>query len=457
MKALLSLFVFGALTWDPGDISAAGSSWLVPMTHLRFLFEPAQKIPLSVFDVVFLLAAAYATVRPATWRERVRPLDLALLACAVGLLLAFLWGAGRGGDMRQSYYQAQAIVRTLVLAHVFLALFRTGRDLAWLAGAILAAALYRAVSCILYFFVYLEAGRIWPYPTAILTHADSALFAAAVAGLAAWTLSRPTTGRVLRALPLLLVLGMAIHYNNRRLAWLQVVGSLVLLFLLMPPGRARRRIARWVFLATPVLALYVAIGWQRPFGAFAPVGKIRSIVGESEDESSKSRDLENVGIILTLQANRLLGSGLGHPYHEVSTLYSAGMASYFQQYLYLPHNSLLGLASWTGVVLFPVVWCVHAVVGFLAARAARFARRPRDRTLAMAAFTVPFIYGVQSFGDMGILLVPVGVLLAIAIACASRLAVISGAWPARGRTERRLVGVSGELPRTEPPPAWSAP
>ena len=45
--------------------------------------------------------------------------------------------------------------------------------------------------------------------------------------------------------------------------------------------------------------------------------------------------------------------------------------------------------------------------------------------------TAIFVYGLQAFGDMGILSLKVNLLLACALATAVRLAILTGAWPAR--------------------------
>lgn len=98
-------------------------------------------------------------------------------------------------------------------------------------------------------------------------------------------------------LPLLL----AMHYNDRRIAWVEVAGGLALLAVGMAAGRARRTIRRQALIALPIALVYVAVGWGRPQRIFAPVQQLRSVLTDTADASNDARDLENRGLIVTLQ------------------------------------------------------------------------------------------------------------------------------------------------------------
>ena len=99
--------------------------------------------------VGFGLAAVGVALRPAVWREQVRPLNRALIASAAMVLGMVAWGGARGGDLRMAYFQTWAFLRMFVMVPVLAGVFRSVRDLRLLAWTVLAGALYRALACVL--------------------------------------------------------------------------------------------------------------------------------------------------------------------------------------------------------------------------------------------------------------------------------------------------------------------
>jgi hypothetical protein len=443
VKSLLCALIFLVLTVE--DDNFARGRFHTVMYYAQPVFKGN---PLNLWDVLFGLVALSVVLRPAGRRAQVGSLNRVLFASAAMLLGMVVWGGLRGGDLRMAYFQLFALLRMFVMTPVLAGVFRSTRDLRLLAGTVLAGALYRALACLLSVRLALMRDPTLPWPSDITGHDDSAVWAATVIGLLAWLLVhfRARTALVVGAmLPLLFV---AIYYNQRRLAWMELVWGIPLAYLTIPRGPLRRRLNRVLVCAAPVLILYVAAGWGRPGLLFAPVEKMRSMIADKNNASNLSRDLENMGLVLTLQGHRFLGTGFGHEYEEVSTVYSKGMSILFAHYRYVPHNSVLGLVAFTGMAGFPVIWCFLSVGGFLAARARRFAWRPAHQALSTTAFAAIFIYTLQAYGDMGILSLKVNLLLACALAMAARLAILTGAWPNRLGAVSDSRAAARPVPRT---------
>ena len=404
------------------------------------LFE--AKLPglgVGLWDLGLAAAVVALALRPATWRNRVPALDLALLMSLLALAAWAAFGVLRGGDARQAQTQLNALLRMYFLYFAIHAAFRSSLDAMRLACVILAAALYRALGCLVFYFLYVRAGAIHPYPETITDHHDSVLWVTALVGLASFVLvSRNLRGQTLAALVALFLL-LAILYNDRRIAWVELVGGLALLYVGMSTGRLKASLRRRALVALPLAALYVLVGWGRPQKVFAPVERLRSALTDETDASNDARALENRGLIITLQSRKLLGSGFGHPFTEVSLRYSAGMERVFPSYRYLPHNSLLGLAAFTGLIGFSLIWTFVPVTAFAAARAFPRASNAREQALSLVAFAAPFIYSAQAFGDMGLQSLKANVILAACTATAARLLVGTGAWPKRGARVRRYI------------------
>jgi hypothetical protein len=269
------------------------------------------------------------------------------------------------------------------------------------------------------------------------THDDSLLFVAGVVILLSWALARGGVRAWLTAALGCAHLFFAMAVNNRRLAWIELLAALVVGYLLLPSRGWRRRANRWLLAATPVLAAYALAGWESDAPVFAPIRAL-STSGSDEDASSLARLEEMRNLMYTLEAagNPLLGVGWGQPYQKVTSVYANFDASW-SQYLYMPHNSLLAVAVFGGLLGMFGIWMVVPVSAFLATRGYRASSRPSERAAAMAALCVLPAYGVQCYGDIGFQSLTGALLLAASIAAAGRVAGWSEASMARRTSHGR--------------------
>jgi O-antigen ligase len=165
---------------------------------------------------------------------------------------------------------------------------------------------------------------------------------------------------------------------------------------------------------------------------FAPVKTLRS-VGDSEvDSSTLYRDLENYNLLDTLRQNPFMGTGFGHPFAEVVKLPDI---SFFKEYRYMPHNSVLGLWAFTGAFGFTGLTFAIVVGVYCAARSYQSARTADERIAAFMVIATVLIYFIQCWGDIGFSERRGIHLLGPALAIAGQLAVSTGAW--RGTAARR--------------------
>jgi O-antigen ligase len=186
-------------------------------------------------------------------------------------------------------------------------------------------------------------------------------------------------------------------------------------------------------IAVPLLIVYGAVGWTSSSRAFKPVGIVRSLIAPRTDWSTAMRDIENFNLLWTLRDHPLMGSGFGHEY--VEKVKAVDISSIFPQYRYVPHNSVLGLLAFGGVVGLSGVFLTLVVAVFLAVRAHRFARSPADRAAALAVISTVVVYLIQCYGDMGFQSWTGVFTLAPALAVAARLAPATGAWPGAASAE----------------------
>jgi hypothetical protein len=424
MPRALAIILFLILTGETPNVY----SGLVhtPLAYVEdLLFQPSfLKFPLWTYALIVMLLLLGGTgPRP---RMRARPMDWAMLLSMACVALWLALGAARGGDLRQAGFQTFSFLQALAFAFLIMAVMRTPHHYAMLLKAIVAAAAYRSVMAV---GVYVFVVRDLPWiktPDCMTSHDDTVLFVTALVILLMSALLRSTkSARRLAWLlgPLILI---AIQLNNRRLAWVSLVGALVAAYAAFPPERNKRQIKRLVLCVAPLLAFYVVIGWGRPERIFKPLQAFASVSSE-QDLSTRSRDNENDGLIYTLEQNGALGTGFGHEYIETDTSLSARA---FTQYRFIPHNSMLAVLAFTGLFGFTGILLPLPISVFLNVRTCRAAAsKPIERVAAVVGVAEVAICINQMYGDMGFFSGTTLTILATAFATAGRLSAWSGAWP----------------------------
>jgi hypothetical protein len=269
-------------------------------------------------------------------------------------------------------------------------------------------------------------------PTYVNTHNDTVLYSVAVVLVAANAIYNRGLRSLLLALVCLPPLALAIVINNRRLAYVSLGACAVCLYLLLPPGRLKKRILMGALTASPILSIYVAIGKNAQAGIFGPAAKIWSLFS-GEDRSAGTRDIENYNLVMTLKPFPfpLLGQGFGHEYNEISKADS--IVEFFALYKYIAHNSVLWQWTLGGLFGFTAMWMLFALGVFFAARAFYFAKRAVDRVAAITCLAVIVAHEIQEWGDMGSQNWLGVFIFAAAIAMAGKLAVGVGAWQLKSR------------------------
>lgn len=409
--------------------------WRSPFQALGSLFVSVPGLSLFPWQIAVVVLAPVCLLRPGAFRRRALPLDLAIVTSFASLALTFVWGWMRGGSAYNAYYQLWRFLVALLIALIVLSVIRSSRDVKALGATVLLAALVRGTLA-MYFYWAVVRGRIDPAPPYMTTHDDTLLFIAGIVIVLSWALARETPAAWIAAALVTVHLVYAIILNDRRLAWIELLLVLAVMYFVLPRGRVHRRVNRALLFAAPLLAVYVIVGWGRQGAVFEPVHAL-STAGSNEDSSSLARqeEIRNLLYTLSVAGNPLLGTGWGVPYQKVTSVY-ANFGPEWWQYLYMPHNSLLALAVFGGIVGIGGIWLVVPVSAFLAMRGYRGSTGAIDRAGAMAALCILPAYGAQCYGDLGFQSLTGGLILGVALGVAGKIS----AWAA--------------APRCEPAPRW---
>jgi hypothetical protein len=399
----------------------------VPFRWVRgLLFEPYLSVRL--FDILFLGVLLYGSLRKGSSSPMTRPMRSALFVAASVTLGALAWGLLRGGDARAAGWQVYLPLAMVLVTFSLASVLRAPADFVKLAQTLVAAGVYRAIMAITFYLFYVRPGHISPWPDYMSSHEDTVLWTSGIAFLLMGAIVTPNARTRAAAAFIVPLFLLAIQFNNRRLAWISLGGALVTSYFLLPMSAAKRRVQRIARVLVPVLALYAAIGWERPETIFTPLRAFSS-VSAAQDNSTKARNVENLGLIATAHEHGwLLGSGWGQRYVEVSDKYNI---HFFELWPYVPHNSVLGLFAYTGYLGFVGYWMVFPVAIFFHARVARFATLPRERLVGLLGVIQAVCCSGQWYGDMGSFSIVTMYTLAACFASALRVPALAGVWPGK--------------------------
>ena len=433
MKRLVSLLLFLAFVQDEG--TAYYRHMWTPLAWIYDYLLAPTAIKLRPFDLAMLavlLVSSLAGRKEAYWT----PMKGALLLVIATTGLWFVYGVATGGDSRFASWQTYRILSATLVAFTVAATFRTSSDFRALGGWLVAAGIYRAFMCWVSYFTW---GRdsVGDSGAFLTSHDDSVLWVVSILVLIVDAVDRRSIATSLRNAAVALFIVVAIQWNSRRLAWVSLAMGLAVMYALFPQGAAKRRIARVARYAAPILILYVVVGWGRPNRIFLPIRSLSS-VSTQEDASTLARNAENLGLILTANSSHFtVGTGWGKRYFPVSTKYDI---SDFELWPYVPHNSILGLLAFTGVLGFAGFWLAVPTSVFLNSRLARLSPDKKARDVGLIGAAQLVVCANQLYGDMGIFDVKPMYVLAISYAIALRLPSAAGVWTnQKSRTVARVA------------------
>lgn len=434
---ILCVLLFVALTgeWSrERDPVIYEGHWRSIFVVFSPLFDSIPGLNLFPWQVLFL---AMVPVCLLARGARTPELDVAIAISLASIGITFMWGWTRGGSAYMAYYQTWRFMCALLLAVMLQSAVRSPKDLKILAYTIVLAAVIRGALAIYFYWEIVRGWKITPAPAYMTTHDDSLLFIGAILIVVSWAVMRGGAKAWFGAALVGAHLLYAMVLNDRRIAWVELVLAFGLMILLLPRAK-QRKLLRWLPVAVPLVLAYVALGWESEQAIFAPL-KAFSTVGSVRDSSSLARqeEIRNLIYTLTTVGNPLLGTGWGVPYIENTSIYTH-FGGGFNLYPYLPHNSLLGVAVFSGFIGIFGIWLVVPVTAMIGMQGYRGATHPIGRAAGIALLCFLPAYGVQCYGDIGFQGFTCALLLGVAAGTAGKLAVWAAGSAKRKVQERGL-------------------
>jgi hypothetical protein len=401
------------------------------------LLSPIQGISLTPWQ---LLLVAFVPFCLGKFARQLHPpeMDRAIIVSLACVACTFAWGLANGGSAYFAYYQLWHYLAALLLAYMMMSALRSEDDLVLLGKVVILAALIRSTLCLYYYWSHLR-GLVVGFPQYVTTHDDSMLFVTAIEISVIWAILKREKKAWAVAVVISLYILYAMALNRRRIAWLELAFSIPVMYVLMGPGPLRTRINKWLMVLAPLGLAYFIAGTLSTSQLFAPVHAFAT-AGSTADASSLTREEEIRNLLRTLvdYGNPILGTGWGLPYHKLESFYSNYSALWILA-LYTPHNSIVGVAAFSGLVGIFGMWGVVPVSGFLAARGYRNSSSKVVQATAMTAIGAICSYSAHCYGDIGFESFAGTVILGAALAAAGRAAVWKEAVPATAAVAKTPV------------------
>jgi hypothetical protein len=412
---LLVTFLIALAVDNPRSFPANGN-WSPPWIFLSgALYRNLEPLPVCLLDLLAVGCAIRGLFHVRTesklriGRERIFARIVAIPIAT--LAFTFVSGVLRGGDLKQAVYQG----RTLFWIPCFAIAIATVGDMKFL----------RQLKNVLFIAVCIKASTgLWVYATVnvvdkkrpldfVTTHADSVTYAMVVAVIiAAWVVGAEKRVRRWHGTTLVFAL-IGLYTNQRRIAFVGIAFALFIIYLDISPER-RRVINKTASRFTVPFVVYMLVAFTGVSRApiFRPALSLRSVVIQ-DDDSSSTRDIENFNLFVTYRTNPLIGTGFGHEYIELVPADYIG--DVFEQYRYLPHNSLLGLWAYGGMVAAIGYYTMFPAALYLGLRATK-RRYTKERWMfsMLGASGIATVL-IQGFGDVGFHDQMVGLLGGIAV------------------------------------------
>jgi O-antigen ligase len=407
-----------------GELLWGKLNGVIPFSPL--VFTGFDLVALLLFGVIAYRQLHRSTLdRSAEWVDTPRALGAFIWLSLLAAVWIDVYGLARGGSFRFILWQT---IRWLYIPIVYALMrqaLRGGIDIPTVGKLILGVGLFRAGEVILFRFWFPSMDDL-PHAT---THADSVLFSTCVLILLAMLLEMPGKRSLKLCLLLLPFYVWAMRGNARRLVWAEVIMGVGMIWLMTPWRRLKISVARMLVAAAVPLMIYVSLGWSSDAGIFSPVRKIRSLTDSKVNTSTLWRELENYDLVETYAGHPILGSGFGHPFEE--TIKLPDVTSIYELEPYIPHNSVLGLWAFGGLIGFTFLWAMFPVGLFFTARAYRWARTPLERVAALGAASVQVSYVMQGYGDLGFGTWGPVFTVATSYVLVGKLCIQNGAWGGR--------------------------
>ncbi len=327
------------------------------------------------------------------------PLIWPLSAFMFFIVVGFVWGVGRGGDLTIALWEARPFATLFIVYILATTLIRTRKQV-YIVSWVVVGALCVEAARSMYWYLTTPGADLFNSP--IEHSAASHMNLLFVTIILAWLVRDSGVERRL-LIPLLCIPVVFIYLvSERRSAIAALMLCMAFVFIYVAAIDVRRF---WQFgpMAVFFLIAYVLVFWNASGILGFPAGVVKAQISPEsaslEDQSSDAyRVIEHLDILATIQRSPVMGIGFGQKYDKPIPLPDISFG--FIWWEYITHNGIMWIWLKAGYFGFIAMFNFIGRALFLGMKTAVSVVDPKDRVIAASAAIFIPIYTIYSYVDI---------------------------------------------------------
>jgi hypothetical protein len=363
----------------------------------------SHQLKVTPLIVVVVIAVVAVLLRHFALHEQrlvFGPMFGPLSALTLFLAFGFLYGLSRGGDLRIALFESNGLFLLPFIYFLVSNTCHTPRDYRGLLWTALCAVVGQSTMSIVY-YLGLSAARkknleaLGEHGSAVTINAFLVVLIISFLFLGA------TRARRAVLLAGTLPVGFVYFISQRRSAFVGLGAAFVAMSVVLF-WRHRKRFWRVLPAVGIVTVGYLGAFWNSTGQLAFPAQAAKTVINPSsvslrDQSSDQYRHIENYDLNFTIRNSKLLGIGFGQEFLRPIPLPDI---SFFEFYLYIPHNSMLWIWLQAGFFGFVSMLFVLGRALALGARKARQLVDHEDFALVLSSALFVLMYAIFAFVDI---------------------------------------------------------
>ncbi|MEY2521606.1 MAG: hypothetical protein QOJ66_171 [Ilumatobacteraceae bacterium] len=373
------------------------------LSSVESLLFVSNQLTISPLECTLAFASVCLLLRHRARHDRpivIGPLFRPLLVFSGFVILGFLYGVSRGGDLRVAVFEVRGMLYLPVIYFLISNTCHTARQYRELLWTAMFGIFGNSLMSLLYLSKLSSEERknleaLGEHGAAL---SMNALFIFTISSLLFKRAS--PRGRLLLG-ALCVPAGWAYLVSQRRAAVIGLSAALVVLAIVLF-WHQRSRFWRVVPVAILVFVAYLGAFWHSSGSLGFPAQALKTVISpgslsERDRGSDLYRQIENYDLSFTIRQAPVTGLGFGHPFSQPLPLPDI---SFYEFYRFIPHNSVLWVWIQTGFFGFVSMFFLFGRAMALAGRKLRSLTNSDDVIVVAVGATFVLMYAIFAYVDI---------------------------------------------------------
>jgi O-antigen ligase len=403
VKPIVGMHLTILFTLFGDSVTTAWFPFTKNLSSKESLLYVADQINFSPLELILVFAVICWFVRHFARHDHhiVRgPALVPLLVFTGFVVVGFMYGVSRGGDIRVAVYESRGLLYLPIVYFLVSNTCHTARQYRAMLWTAMWGVLGQSIMALIY-FAQLSATERKALEDLGELGASVAIDALIIFTLATLLFAGSARRTKFLLVAMLLPTGYTYLLAQRRAAIVGLGVGLIALFVVLF-WRQRRTFWKVVPFFTLAAVGYLGAFWNSTGTAGFPAQAIKTVIApgaiSAKDQSSDIyRLIENADLNATIRDSPLTGLGFGQPFHQPITLPDI---SFFEFYRFIPHNSILWIWIKTGIFGFASMFFLFGRTLAVGARKIRQLSSAADVTVVVTATLFVMMYAIFAYVDI---------------------------------------------------------